>query len=135
MKRLFHKVIDFFDYFFYRATKTMVFNKDLDGKVFGGRCCLSVLSFFLIGIVLWPLLGLFTDYVTGKQMGYIIIVLELVLLLFSGKRYSNVQLFKKLDKKYNNEPHSVLRGFLLWAFVAIIVTLSALLLKYCVNVR
>ena len=38
-KRLFHKVIDFFDYFFYRATKTMVFDKDLDSKMYGGRCC------------------------------------------------------------------------------------------------
>lgn len=134
MMHLLHKIINFFDYFFYRATKTMVFDKDLDDRLFGGRCLLCIFLYFLVGIVLWPVLGLFTDSVTKIHLGCIIIALEIALLLFSGKRYSDERLFKKLDEKYNNESHSVLYGLFLLLFVAVVVFINLLLLKHCVNV-
>jgi hypothetical protein len=67
-------------------------------------------------------------------LGCIIIALEIALLLFSGKRYSDERLFKKLDEKYNNESHPVLYGLFLLLFVAVVVFINLLLLKHCVNV-
>ena len=133
MKRLFHKVIEFFDYYFYRASKLMVFDKRLEGKMYGGRCLVCVFVCFLTGIVIWPLLGLLTDHVTVLHLGYIMVAV--IVLFFPGTRYSDKRLFKKLDEKYNNEPHSVLHGILLLLFVAAVITISILLLKYCVDVR
>ena len=111
----------------------MVFDKRLEGKMYGGRCLVCVFVCFLTGIVIWPLLGLLTDHVTVLHLGYIMVAV--IVLFFPGTRYSDKRLFKKLDEKYNNEPHSVLHGILLLLFVAAVITISILLLKYCVDVR
>ena len=131
MKRLLNKLIDFFDYYFYKATKTMIFDKEIDVKMFGGRCVLCLLLYLLVGFILWPLLGLFADILSDKHIEIILPALTILLLLFTHKRYSDITLFNKLQKRYNNEHKPVIKGLLVLIFTAIIATIHLLLMKYC----
>ncbi len=113
MKRFLGKIIDFFDYFFYKATKTQVFDKELEVKLFGARCILSFLLYSMTGIIIWPILGMFTDVMTVRTIDIIIIIWLISLLFLTRFRYSDVKLYYRLKEKYQNESHPVLKGILL----------------------
>ena len=130
MKRFLNKIIDFFDYFFYKSTKTMIFDKEITDKMFAAQCLLCIFLCYFLTIFLWPILGLFAKIVTEDIFeaitGY---TLPVVLFLATYERYSDEKLLKRLRKRYRHESHPVLRGILLLLFTVFVIIISLLIAK------